>query len=47
MGYDNLTATGITVGLGTFFILIRKYVLKAIIWSVKNIVIPLIQKNFF
>jgi len=47
MGYDNLTAAGITVGLGTFFILIRKYVLKAIIWSVKNIVIPLIQKNFF
>lgn len=40
-------AAGITIGLGTFFILIRKYVLKVIIWTVKNIVIPLIQKRFF
>jgi hypothetical protein len=44
---DPLTSAGITIGLGTFFILIRKYILKAIIWTVKNIVIPLIQKNFF
>jgi len=44
---DPLTSASITVGLGTFFILIRKYVLKAIIWTVKNIVIPLIQKNIF
>jgi hypothetical protein len=39
-------SVGITIGLGTFFILIRKYVLKVIIWTVKNIVIPLIQKKF-
>lgn len=43
---DWQTAAGITVGLGTFFILIRKYVLKVIIWTVKNIVIPLVQKKF-
>ena len=45
--YGNLTAAGVTIGLGTFFILIRKYVLAAIIWSIKNLAIPLIQKNFF
>ena len=47
MEFGSLTAVGITVGLGTFFILIRKYVLAAIIWSIKNLAIPLIQKNFF
>lgn len=46
MHFNPLTAAGITIGLGTFFILIRKYVLAGIIWTVKNIVIPLIQKRF-